>query len=462
MVATPYGLAIDRRVNENSASPRRTVAERRHAGADLRKDVPRSAQADWVPPPNRGDPVALLQAQGRTRIAALLPIRYQRMRPSPFTFLRGAAAVMAEDLASTVSSGLRVQSSGDCHLANFGSYASPDGLPVFDLNDFDETLPAPFEWDLKRLASSLVLAGRDRKMPEGACEDLAFMAAHAYGRAINQLAAMAPLEAWSSRIDLGAAVTAIAKSRIRTQENRRLEIALKGSKTGYGLAVHEGGGWRIREKLPQVRRLHEHELPTRAMFETYAATLAPERRVLLDRYKLRDVAFKIVGIGSVGTFCAIGLFTDADGNPLMLQIKQAQDSVLAPYAGPSAFANQGERVVVGQRMLQATTDIFLGWTQPQSDARHFYVRRLKDSRLAAVGETMESALGFYADLCGRTLARAHARTGDAAAIAGYVGTGPSFAKAISDFAVAYAKQTTRDWRQFCAAIASGLIEAHEP
>jgi uncharacterized protein (DUF2252 family) len=449
-------------VIENNASPRRTVAERRHAGADLRKDVPRSAQADWTPPPNRDDPVALLQAQGRTRIAALLPTRYARMRPSPFTFLRGAAAVMAEDLASTVASGLRVQSCGDCHLANFGAYASPDGLPVFDVNDFDETLPAPFEWDLKRLATSLVLAGRDRKMPEGACEDLAFMVAHAYGRAMNQLAAMAPIASWSSRIDLGSAIAAVAKSRIRTQENRRLDAALKGSKAGYGLVVQDGGSWRIREKLPLVHHFPAHELPTRALFETYAATLAPERRVLLDRYKLRDVAFKVVGIGSVGTFCAIGLFTDADGNPLMLQIKQAQDSVLAPYAGPSAFANQGERVVVGQRMLQATTDIFLGWTQPHTDGRQFYVRRLKDSRLAAVGETMESALGFYADLCGRTLARAHARTGDAAAIAGYAGTGPSFAKAIADFGIAYAKQTTRDWRQFCAAITSGQIEAHEP
>ncbi len=424
--------------------------------------MPRSAQADWTPPANRADPVALLQAQGRTRIASLLPTRYHRMQPSPFTFLRGAAIVMAEDLASTVTSTLRVQSCGDCHLANFGAYASPAGLPVFDVNDFDETLPAPFEWDLKRLATSLVLAGRDRKMPEIACEDLAFTAAHAYGRAMNQLAALAPVEAWSSRVDLGTAITAIAKTRVRTEENRRLEAALKGSKAGYGLVVQDGGAWRIREKLPQIHRVHAHELPARAMFETYAATLAPERRVLLDRYKLRDVAFKVVGIGSVGTFCAIGLFTDANGNPLLLQIKQAQDSVLAPYAGLSAFANQGERVVVGQRMLQAETDIFLGWTQPQQDGRHFYVRRLKDSRLAAVGVTMESALGFYADLCGRTLARAHARTGDAAAIAGYIGTGLGFPKAIADFAVAYAKQTARDWRQFCAAITSGRIEAHEP
>jgi uncharacterized protein (DUF2252 family) len=453
---------IENPVIENNASSHRTIAQRRHAGADLRKDVPRSAQADWAPPPNRADPVALLQAQGRTRIAALLPIRYQRMRPSPFTFLRGAAAVMAEDLASTVASGLRVQSSGDCHLANFGAYASPDGLPVFDLNDFDETLPAPFEWDLKRLATSLVLAGRDRKMPEAACQDLAFTVAHAYGRAMDRLAAMAPIASWSSRIDLGSAIAAVAKSRIRAEENRRLATALKGSKIGYGLVVQEGNSWRIREKLPQIHHIPAHELPARALFEGYAATLAPERRVLLDRYRLRDVAFKVVGIGSVGTFCAIGLFTDANGHPLMLQIKQAQDSVLAPYAGPSAFANQGERVVVGQRMLQATTDIFLGWTQPQSDGRHFYIRRLKDSRLAAVGATMESALGFYADLCGRTLARAHARTGDAAAIAGYAGTGLSFAKSIAAFAVAYAKQTTRDWRQFCAAIASGQIEAHEP
>ena len=456
--APPTGMGMD----PQAASARQTMAERRKAGAAMRRHAPRSAQADWAPSPGRRDPVGILEAQGRTRIAGLLPTRYQRMQASPFTFLRGAAAIMAEDLAGTVASGLRAQSCGDCHMANFGAYASPEGIPVFDVNDFDETLPAPFEWDVKRLATSLAVAGQERKMAGDACQGLAFAAAHAYARAMQQLAAMPPAAAWSSRVDLAAAVGAVGKSRIRTEENRRLAAALKGSKGGYGLVVERNGSWRIRDKPPHVRHLHEHELPIRALFEGYARTLAPERRMLLDRYRLRDVAFKVVGIGSVGTFCAIGLFTDADGNPLLLQVKQAQESVLAPYAGPSAFANQGERVVVGQRMLQAASDIFLGWTQPPGDARQFYVRALKDPRLAAVGETMVAALGFYADLCGRTLARAHARTGDAASIAGYVGGGTAFATAIAGFAMAYAEQAAQDWRQFRAAIDAGRIEAHEP
>jgi uncharacterized protein (DUF2252 family) len=439
-----------------------TTEQRREAGAALRQIVPRSQQAEWTAPPGRGDPVAILQAQGLSRIPHLLPVRYQRMRPSPFTFLRGGAAIMAADLAAMPTTGLRVQSCGDCHLANFGAYASPEGVPVFDVNDFDETLPAPFEWDLKRLAASLVLAGRDRRLPETACTELAFTAAHAYAGAMQKLAALPPLAAWSSRIDLASCIAAVAKSRIRQEENRRLERAVTGSKAAYGLAVQEGGVWRIRDKPPQVFHVPDHADFVWALFAGYVGSLAPERRVLMDRYVLRDVAFKVVGIGSVGTFCAIGLFTDADGNPLMLQIKQAQDSVLAPFAGASDFSNQGERVVVGQRMLQAASDIFLGWTQPAPDGRHFYVRMLKDSRLAAVGVTMEAALGFYADLCGRTLARAHARTADPAAIAGYAGTGPAFAKAITGFAVAYAKQTVRDWKLFCASIESGVLEAHEP
>ena len=434
--------------------------DRRATGMGLRQAVPRSAHAVWAPPPNRRDPVQILQAQGASRIERLLPMRYARMQASPFTFLRGAAAVMAEDLASTPVSGLLVQACGDCHLANFGAYASPEGVPVFDVNDFDETLPAPFEWDLKRLATSLVLAGRDRGMPHDACHGLAFGAVHAYARALRDLAAMAPNAAWSSRVDLASAVAAVARARVRSQEQRRLKSALDGSKAAYGLAVQEGGRWRIRDKPPAVFRLPlGEEAAVRAMFHSFAKTLLPERRVLLDRYELRDVAFKVVGIGSVGTFCAVGLFTSADGHPLMLQVKQAQPSVLAPFAGASRFANQGERVVVGQRMLQAASDIFLGWTQPGPDGRHFYVRSLKDSRLAAVGTTMESGLGFYADLCGRTLARAHARTGDAAAISGYIGGGAGFGKAIAGFAAAYAKQSEEDWRLLCEGIERGVLPA---
>ncbi len=438
-----------------------TVKDRRAEGAGLRKGVPRSAHGVWELPPTRRDPVQVLQAQGAGRISRLLPMRYARMRPSPFTFLRGAASVMAEDLSSTPSSGLLVQACGDCHLANFGAYASPEGIPVFDVNDFDETLPAPFEWDVKRLATSLVLAGQDRGLPHQACDILAFTAVHAYAHALRHLADMAPHAAWSTRVDLASAVTAVAKARVRAEERRRLKSALDGSRAAYGLAVQEDGRWRIRDKPPAVFRLAPgEEEAVRSLFHSFVRSLLPERRVLLDRYALRDVAFKVVGIGSVGTFCAVGLFTDADGHPLMLQVKEAQPSVLAPFAGPSQFANQGERVVVGQRMLQAASDIFLGWTKPEADGRHFYVRTLKDARLAAIGTTIESSLGFYADLCGRTLARAHARTGDAAAISGYVGRGPSFGKAVTRFARAYAKQSEQDWRRLCEAVDKGVLPAN--
>ncbi len=440
---------------------RHTIADRRSAGAELRHTVPRSALAEWQPAANRPDPVAVLHAQDSNRIASLLPERYRRMRPSPFTFLRGAAAVMAIDLGESVNSGLRVQACGDCHLANFGSYESPEGRPVFDVNDFDETLPAPFEWDLKRLATSLVLAGRDQRLPDAACEDLAVEAAQSYARAMNTLADLPPLVAWRSAIDLVSALSGIDKGRVQAEENRRLAAVLRGGKTGFGLISDEGGRWRIRDKPPQVVHDLVDDLPFRGLLSGYADTLPPERRVLLQRYRLRDVAFKVVGIGSVGTVCAIGLFTDADGNPLLLQIKQAQQSVLSTYAGASAFANQGERVVVGQRMLQAASDIFLGWTQPDGLGRHFYMRALKDQRLAAIGETMEASMPFYAALCGRTLARAHARTGDAPAIAGYIGSGRGFARSIARFAVAYARQSVRDWRAFCAALDAGTLPAGE-
>ena len=260
---------------------------------------------------------------------------------------------------------------------------------------------------------------------------------------MNHLADQPPLVAWRSQIDLAAAIASIGKSRVHAEEARRLATVLKGGKTGFGLISNEDGRWRIRDKPPLVMHDLLDDLPFRKLLGGYAESLPPERRALMERYRLRDVAFKVVGIGSVGTVCAIGLFTDADGNPLMLQLKQAQPSVLAPHAGPSAFSNQGERVVVGQRILQASSDIFLGWTQPDRLGRHFYLRVLKDHRLAAIGETMESAMHFYADLCGQTLARAHARSGDAPTIAGYVGKGRGFAGSIATFALAYAKQSAR-------------------
>ena len=442
------------------------IAERRQAGQALRKVVPRSLHASWKPPSGRRDPIQTLIDSDRHLLARLLPIRYGRMRASPFTFMRGAAAIMAADLAETPASGLWAQSCGDCHLANFGTFASPVGTPVFDVNDFDETLPAPFEWDLKRLASSFAVDAYARGEPEKAARHLARTVVQAYRVHMADLVKLDPLEAWRLRIDAAQILTGIEDSRLRDREIKRLQLAAEASQRGYPKLIERTSeGWRIRARPPLLLPLSgqnddTHELAARAAFESYKLSLPEERRILVDRYELADVAFKIVGIGSVGTFCAIGLFVTRDDATLLLQVKEARTSVLAPYAGPSLYANQGQRVVVGQRIMQTTPDLFLGWTADRGDDQHCYVRRLKDGRLALVGSDMATqALLHHALLCGATLARAHARSGDAARIAGYMGSGGVFDAAIADFAVAYARQVEQDWRMFLEAIKSGVIEA---
>jgi uncharacterized protein (DUF2252 family) len=440
----------------------RSPDDRRNAGVALRRTVPRSAQCEWAPPADRADPVEILIEQGRNRIQELLPIRYGRMRADPFAFLRGAAAVMAADLAHTPATGIRMQACGDAHLANFGSYATSEGLPVFDINDFDEALPAPFEWDIKRLATSLVVSGRVAQYSEKAARRLAYSAARSYREHMTALARLSPVEAWNQHIDLARAIADIDEAKLRYAMEKRLARVIESTAQHFGLAEAKNGGVRIREKPPLIYHLDKHALPARKAFASYAETLQEDRRVLLHRHTLRDVAFKAVGVGSVGTFCAIGLLTASDGSPLLLQIKEAQESVLAPFAGASDYANHGERVVVGQRMMQAATDVFLGWTRTPIDKRYFYIRRLKDSRLANVGTRLQAALPFYASLCGRTLARAHARAGDPALVSGYAGTGSAFEEAVSAFAVAYADQTEKDWNGFLAAIKAGRIDAAAP
>jgi uncharacterized protein (DUF2252 family) len=435
--------------------------ERRRAGRALRAAVPRGAHAAWHASAERADPIQSLIDQGAGRIAALLPIRYARMRTDPFAFLRGAAAIMAADLATLPRTSIRVQCCGDAHLGNFGSYASPDGVPVFDINDFDETLPAPFEWDLKRLATSLVVAARVAGSGERTARRLAVCAARSYRLRIGELATMPPVLAWNQPVDLRRAIGDIDDDKVRRAVKARLAGVLESSAEHFGLLEQTPTGWRLRDKPPLVWHIDAHELPARAAFDSYATTLQEDRQVLLARYGLRDVAMKVVGVGSVGTLCAIGLWVAGDGAPLLLQIKQAQESVLAPYAGASGYANQGERVVVGQRMMQATADVFLGWTCQKLEGRMFYVRRLKDQRLAQVGALLEQALPFYAALCGQTLARAHARAGDAALVVGYAGSGDALDEAIGDFAVAYADQTERDWHALQHAIATGRIVAAE-
>jgi uncharacterized protein (DUF2252 family) len=442
------------------------VTERRQAGKGLRKVVPRTMHAHWAPMPVRRDPVDILVESGRHRIACLLPIRYDRMRASPFAFFRGAAAIMAADLADTPVTGLWVQACGDCHLANFGTFAAPDGSPVFDLNDFDETLPAPFEWDVKRLATSFAVLALSRGLGAEAGRRLAMTAAQAYRRYMLKLAPLDPLTAWRSRADVVEILQHIPDDKLRNRELQRLRTATEAAHAGYpGLVERVRGQWRIKEKPPVIfplsgRRDNTHEIVARTAFDSYRMTLPEERRVLLDRYELADVAFKVVGIGSVGTFCAIGLFVTRDDQTLLLQLKEAETSALAPFAGPSLYYNQGQRVVVGQRIIQTQPDVFLGWTEERGDDQHCYVRQLKDSGLAMIGSDLaEGALPYHATLCGVTLARAHARSGDAARIAGYTGTGIAFDRAIAGFAMAYAAQNQADWRLFLEAIKAGQIDA---
>jgi uncharacterized protein (DUF2252 family) len=449
-----------RSLDPGHVSPR--LEERRAKGADWRRRVPLGALAEWIPPQSRRDPIEVLIEQGKDRIPELLPERYKRMRPDAFAFLRGAAAIMAADLAAGPCTGLRVQACGDCHLANFGAYATPEGTAVFDVNDFDETLPAPFEWDVKRLAASLAVAGRVAKASDRECGLLARTAAKSYRRRLGELALLSPLAAWSSRVDLAGAIADIDSNKIRQKIEKRRETVLRGAAEHFGLVERHNGDWKIKDKPPLIRHLSHHELHAHQAFASYAESLQEDRRVLVQRYHRRDIAFKTVGVGSVGTFCAIGLFVADDGSPLLLQIKEAQASVLAPFAGASDYANHGERVVVGQRMMQAAVDVFLGWTRNQVNGRYFYVRRLKDARLANIGERLEAELPFYAKLCGRTLARAHARAGDAVALSAYMGDDSEFDKAIAEFAMAYADQTERDWRALLEAIKAGRITVDEP
>jgi uncharacterized protein (DUF2252 family) len=388
------------------------------------------------------------------------------MRASAFAFFRGAAAIMAADLADTPTTGLWVQASGDCHLANFGILASPEGTPVFDVNDFDETLPAPFEWDVKRLATSFAVDALARDLGDKTARRLAAGTVCAYRRHMHELARLDPLTSWRSHVNVAEVLQGIDEAKLRERELKRLHTATEAGHTGYpGLVERIKGNWRIKEKPPLIlplsgQRDNTHEIVARTAFESYKISLPEECRILLDRYKLADVAFKVVGVGSVGTFCAIGLFVTRDDQMLFLQLKEAQASALAPYAGPSRYLNQGQRVVVGQRIMQTIPDMFLGWTEDRGDDQQCYIRQLKDSRLALIGTDLaEAALPYHATLCGVTLGRAHARSADAARIAGYVGTGMTFDSAIANFALAYAAQNQADWRLFLEAIKAGQIDA---
>lgn len=446
--------------------PLLTIKQRLALGKKLREKVPRSSHAKWSGPRNRPDPLDLLRDSDRGRIPALLPIRYARMRQSPFAFLRGAAVVMAADLASTPVTSLRVQACGDCHVANFGGFATPERQLVFDINDFDETLPAPWEWDVKRLAASIVLATRHSGVGEEHCGDAARVSVESYRRHMREYAEMTALEVWYSHLDLN-----VLAERAPTPKARKqwLKVIAKTQQQTSGhefpkIAAVRNGRPRIADHPPLI--YHPREMAglgrrVRAMLERYRETLPQERRIVLDRYELLDVARKVVGVGAVGTRCDVALLLAAPNDPLLLQFKEARRSVLEPYAGASRYTNQGERVVVGQRLLQSASDVFLGWTR-DDEGHDYYFRQLRDMKMKVELESMSKSDWYeYAELCGRVLARGHARTGDPARIAGYLGKGDAFDEAVAEFAAAYADQTERDHAELLKAIRAGKIHASE-
>lgn len=432
---------------------RLTVKDRLAAGKKLREQVPRSSHSEWTAPKNRLDPIHLLKESDRGREPGLLPIRYARMRESPFAFFRGGAALMAADLSSTPSTGIRVQASGDCHVDNFGGFGTPERDLVFDLNDFDETLPAPWEWDVKRLAASIVLATREASVGERDCADAARTAAESYRKHMREYAEMTSLGVWYAHLNAEVLVQSADTPEARKRW-QKLEAKAKLETPGHEfpkITAIRNGRPRIIDRPPLI--YHSREMAAigkhvREMFHQYRATLPEERRILLDRYEIVDVARKVVGVGSVGTRCAVALLMAGPSDPLLLQFKQAQASVLEPYAGKSRYANQGERVVTGQRMLQSASDVFLGWTS-DNRGHDFYFRQLRDMRMKIDIEGMTKQDWFeYVELCGWVLARAHARTGAPAWIAGYLGKSDVFDEAIEKFAIAYADQTERDYAAF--------------
>ncbi|MEU6947507.1 DUF2252 domain-containing protein [Streptomyces sp. NPDC046316] len=462
------------------AAPHATPEERAALGKEARRRSPRSSHAEYKPSPDRPDPLAILEAQSATRVLELVPIRYGRMTESPFRFYRGAAAIMASDLADSPRSGLTAQLCGDAHMLNFRLLASPERQLMFDINDFDETLPGPWEWDVKRLSASFVIAGRANGFDDTERARIVSSTVRSYREAMIRFAGMRTIDVWYAKIDADR-LEALATDRLHKRGQRNLARAMAKARTRDSLQafakVTETVDGRpmiaadppllvpISDMLPDAER-SALERQFRGLIERYGRTLASDRRTLLEDYRLADVARKVVGVGSVGTRCWIFLLLGRDDrDPLFLQAKEADTSVLAAHVGASTYRNQGERVVSGQRLMQAASDIFLGWERVDGldgKQRDFYVRQLRDWKGIAMPERMRPKdMEAFGELCGVTLARAHARSGDRIAIAAYLGSGDSFDRALATFAEAYADQNERDHEALLDAVRAGRLPAEE-
>jgi uncharacterized protein (DUF2252 family) len=445
-------------------APHRSHAEHKAVGKALRGSVSRDAHGAWKKPADRGDPIAFLRASDAERLPDLVPIRWGRMLASPFAFYRGSAGLMAADLARMPSPGLRVQACGDCHLMNFGGFATPERSVIFDMNDFDETLPAPFEWDVKRLAVSFVLAARSLGFSDAKGRDVAEAVARNYRKRLREFAEMHPTDVWYARFTAEDLIEGLPKTR-RKMILDRIEKALErsGSELGFpklGQVVNGQPGIRDAPPLifhPEVTRAPEFQGVIDTMLADYRGSLAEDRRTLLDRYRPVDAAIKVVGIGSVGRRCWILLMMSTSNEPLFLQFKEAAASVLEPFAGASAYPHHGQRVVMGQRLMQPTSDIFLGWVTGANGV-HFYVRQLRDAKIKPLIETFdETMLELFAKACGTVLARAHAKAGGVSQISGYLGSGDEFDEAMGRFGIAYADQAERDHAALKAAVRKGKV-----
>ncbi|MDQ6532093.1 DUF2252 domain-containing protein [Flavobacterium sp. LHD-85] len=453
-------------INDNKFDPAASKAARYDKGAAIRKVTPRSQQQHWVPTENRQDPVEVLIKTSIGRIESLLPIRYSRMIESPFAFFRGAAAIMASDLAQTPNTGIDLQLCGDCHLMNFGGFATPERKLVFDINDFDETFPGPWEWDIKRLATSFVIAGRSKKFSNKTCQESAWLAADSYKRHMIEYSKLSALQIWYADIDLAQLIEKGHDQDIKSFQQKQIKKAAEHTaheKEFAKMTQLEGSRARIKDNPPLIFHPIDHEgiqilKEAETIHRRYLETLSDEKKVLLSRYTLHDLAIKVVGIGSVGTRCGISLLMSATGEPIFLQFKEARQSVLeSNLKSKGKYSHQGERIVKGQKLMQTASDIFLGWTN-DDNGKFVYIRQLRDTKIKPVLEIMKPKnLKDYAKACGWALARAHARTGDPSVLSGYMGKSNEFANAIAKFSISYADQNQSDYSKMLEAVKEGKL-----